>query len=153
MQSRLLRSFIAIEVPPDVQTVIAASVSDLQKALPKPLVRWVAAKNIHLTLKFLGDVSPANLDQLAEALRSDAAGQTGFDLPVGGIGVYPSERRARVIWIGVEAPAGLFTLQREVESRAYRADRSCSDASCRGAQAPWASSDRKASSRRRATSF
>jgi 2'-5' RNA ligase len=52
----MLRAFIAIELPGEIQESIARSTASLQKALPKPLVRWVARKNVHLTLKFLGDV-------------------------------------------------------------------------------------------------
>ncbi len=54
----MLRAFIAIEIPAGIQGAIAHSTASLKNALPKPLVRWVAPQNVHLTLKFLGDVSP-----------------------------------------------------------------------------------------------
>jgi 2'-5' RNA ligase len=69
----MLRSFIAVKIPTDIQSALASSLAPLQKALPKPLVRWVVPQNIHLTLKFLGDVSPANLELLAEALSVESA--------------------------------------------------------------------------------
>lgn len=120
MRSTLLRSFIAVEIPSSLQTAIAQSTAALQKALPRPLVRWVAAQNLHLTLKFLGDVSPANLERLAEALKVEAARLPAFEIAVGGLGAFPTPRRARVIWIGVEAPAALASLQRAVEGVAAR---------------------------------
>jgi 2'-5' RNA ligase len=120
MQSMILRSFIAIEIPSEVQASIGRSIANLQKALPRPLVRWVATRNMHLTLKFLGDVSPANLEQLTEALQAEAARQTGFELEVGNIGAFPTPRRARVLWVGIEAPAALSALQHSVESAAAR---------------------------------
>ena len=120
MQNLLLRSFVAVEIPAGIQSAIAQSTAGLQKALPRPLVRWVAAQNLHLTLKFLGDVSPTNLERLAEALKVETARLTGFELSVGGLGAYPTSRRARVFWVGIEAPAALASLQRLVEGIAAR---------------------------------
>lgn len=112
----MLRSFIAVEIPPDIQQAIARSMASLQRALPRPLVRWVPPQNIHLTLQFLGDVSPANLERLAEALRSEAAAHPCFDMTAGTAGAFPNPRRARVLWIGLEAPASLGNLLRSVEA-------------------------------------
>jgi 2'-5' RNA ligase len=116
----MIRSFIAIEVPAAIQDAIASSTAGLQKALPKPMVRWVAQKKVHLTLKFLGDISPANLDRLAEALKVEAAQHEPFSMDVGTIGAFPTPRRARVLWIGLTAPAPLLTLQHGVEGVAAR---------------------------------
>jgi 2'-5' RNA ligase len=116
----MLRAFIAIELPTEIQAAITGSTAGLKKALPKPLVRWVVQENVHLTLKFLGDVSPANLDLLAEALKMEAAQHEGFNMSVGGLGAFPNVRRARVVWIGLEAPTELAMLQRCVEGVATR---------------------------------
>jgi RNA 2',3'-cyclic 3'-phosphodiesterase len=120
MQSMVLRSFIAVEVPIEIQDAIAHSTASLQKALPKPMVRWVAPKNVHLTLKFLGDVSPANLERMADILKIEAAAHGVFSMSVGGLGAFPTSRRARVIWIGLEAPPSLVALQRGVEAASAR---------------------------------
>ena len=116
----MLRSFIAVEIPPEIQNEISRSIAPLQKALPKPLVRWVAAQNVHLTLKFLGDVSSENLDQLANELRSETINHESFCIPVGGVGAFPNPRRARVIWIGLEASPALKTLLHGVEAVAAK---------------------------------
>ena len=116
----MLRSFIAIELPAGIQAAIASSTAGLQKALPKPLVRWTAPKNLHLTLKFLGDVSPANLERLAEALGLESIRHEKFSLSVGGLGAFPTSRRPRVVWIGLEAPATLTGIQRAVEAVSSR---------------------------------
>lgn len=116
----MLRSFIAVEIPAELQRAIASHTAALQKALPKPLIRWVPPQNVHLTLKFLGDVSPANLERLAEALKVEAAVHEPFPISLGGLGAFPSARRARVIWIGLDAPADLGALQRGVEAAAAR---------------------------------
>ena len=116
----MLRSFIAIEIPTDVQDAMDRSTAALKKALARPLVRWVAAHNVHLTLKFLGDVSPANLELLAQALKFEAGQHASFSLSIGGLGVFPNLRRPRIVWIGIEAPAALQALQRGIEAAAAR---------------------------------
>ena len=110
-----LRAFIALELPGEVQDAISASTTTLQKALPRPLVRWVTPHNIHLTLKFLGDIAPTDLERLAGVLKADVAGLEPFRLNVAGLGAFPTPRRARVIWVGVELPPALTSLQRRVE--------------------------------------
>ena len=112
----MLRSFIAIELPTEIQQAISRSTASLQKVLPRPLVRWVASLNVHLTLKFLGDVSPANLERLAETLRLEVITYPAFTMSVNKLGAFPNPRRPRVFWIGLEAPPTLLALQRGVEA-------------------------------------
>ena len=114
----MLRSFIAVEIPPGIQSAIAHSTASLKNALPRTLIRWVAPQNVHLTLKFLGDISPANLDRLAETLKVEAASHGMFSMAVGGLGAFPSPRRARVIWIGLEYPPALEDLWHGLEAAA-----------------------------------
>jgi len=116
----MLRSFVAVEIPAEIRSALAISIAPLQKALPRPLVRWVAPQNIHLTLKFLGDVTPANLERLAEALKAEVVSYETFSMSVGGLGTFPNPRRARLIWIGLEAPAALTVLLHGVEAIAER---------------------------------
>ncbi len=116
----MLRAFIAIEIPVVIQEAIHRETAGLQKALTRPLVRWVAPQNVHLTLKFLGAVSPANLELLAQALTVEASQHDSFSISVGELGVFPSPRRPRVVWIGIEAPTALNALQRMVEAIAAR---------------------------------
>ncbi len=112
----MLRSFIAVKIPEEIQSAVARSIAPLQKKLPKPLVRWVAPENVHLTLKFLGDVSSINLEQLAEYLKAEVCNLESFSMPVGDLGAFPTPRRARVLWVGLEAPPGLKALMRGVEA-------------------------------------
>ena len=116
----MLRSFIALEIPVEIQSAIAQSIAPLIKTLPKPLIRWVAPQNVHLTLKFLGDVSPANLERMAEAIKVEAASLEIFSMSVGGLGAFPTHGRARVIWISLDAPPALAALQRGVAAVAAK---------------------------------
>ncbi len=91
----LLRSFIAIQMPTAIQDEIEKSTAHLKKALTRPLVRWIHPHNVHLTLKFLGDVSAANLELLAHALKRESEQHAGFSLSIGGLGIFPNSRRPR----------------------------------------------------------
>lgn len=84
------------------------------------LVRWVPPENVHLTLKFLGDVSPSNVEFLIQMLRTEAENIGCFSLHLTGIGSFPSLKRPRVIYIGIHAPAGLEALHRGLEAASRR---------------------------------
>ena len=116
----MLRSFIAVEIPAKIQNAIANNIASLKNTLPKPLVRWVAPQNVHLTLKFLGDVSTANLERLAETLKVETASHAIFSISIVELGAFPAQRRARVIWIGLDAPPALAALQRGVDAAAVQ---------------------------------
>ena len=116
----LLRAFIAVEIPSSLQHTIQESISGLRKTLGNDLVRWVPPQNVHLTLKFLGDVSSSNLDLIKQMMTAEVAQQRCFEMQVEGIGSFPSSRRPRVIWVGLHAPAALESLQRGIESASAR---------------------------------
>jgi 2'-5' RNA ligase len=116
----LVRAFIAIEIPASIQTAIHDQTASLRQSADSTLVRWVNAANIHLTLKFLGDVSSASLPFLSQTLTAEAAQHRGFGLQVGRLGSFPTPRRPRVIWIGIHAPEALGALQHGIEAAARR---------------------------------
>ncbi len=116
----LLRAFIAVEIPLSIQKAILSQTEALRQTLGPALVRWVACENLHLTLKFLGDVSPANVELLSQMLTAEAAACAPFAMRIGGFGSYPNPRRARVIWIGIHAPAALESLQRGIDLASAR---------------------------------
>lgn len=114
----LLRAFIAVEIPPEIHQAIEKQTAPLRAALNKSLIRWVPTKNIHLTLKFLGDVSPTNVDMLAQMLNVEVGQHQIFEMNFRGLGAFPNPKRPRVIWIGIQAPAGLEALQHGIEAAA-----------------------------------
>lgn len=115
----LLRAFIAVEIPADIQQNVHNKTSDFRKGIG-PLVRWVPAHNMHLSLKFLGDVSPKNVEFLNQMLRNEAGSIPCFELHMAGLGSFPSLRRPRVVYIGIQAPAALDALQHAIEAAARR---------------------------------
>ncbi len=113
----VIRAFIAISLPADVQQRLEVISSGLRSSLQEAQVRWVPVPNIHLTMMFLGDLSLANLGMLKDNLGAEADSHHCFEFSVGGVGAFPSPQRPRVLWVGVEAPAELNSLQAGITHR------------------------------------
>ncbi len=128
--SETVRTFIAIEMPPEVRQYLDRCQERLHGAGGK--VRWVRTDLIHLTLVFLGEVAVERLEALGAAVEAAVAGFGPLVLRAGGAGQFPPKGRPRVIWVGIDEPAGdLLRLQKavadatapfaeKVEKRAYR---------------------------------
>jgi 2'-5' RNA ligase len=80
-------------------------------------IRWVAPEAIHLTLKFLGEISANQEDSIVNALKAATERIPPFVLPVGGFGAFPNTRRATVIWVGCGHSSSLELLQRNIEEK------------------------------------
>lgn len=119
MNQPLVRAFIAIELPADIQTQLEGVMKQLKTARASG-VRWVAASNIHLTLKFLGDTAPAALTNLGDLLKPAVAVYNPMELVVGGLGAFPNRRHPRVIWVGVKTPPEIQTFFKAVEAAAIQ---------------------------------
>ena len=119
MVTEAIRAFIAIELPAELQDKLAAVIDEIQKSAGRS-VRWVTPRNIHLTLKFLGNVSPANLDSLTNVIKHEAIRYPSFSIGVGGLGAFPNKIRPRVIWVAVSAPGALAELQRGIDRETNR---------------------------------
>ena len=115
----LLRAFIALEIPAKVQKNIHHATSNLRSEIGS-LIRWIPAENVHLTLKFLGDISSTNVQFLTQMIRVEADAHHCFDICLMGLGSFPSPKRPRVIYIRIQAPTELEALQHAVESAAHR---------------------------------
>jgi 2'-5' RNA ligase len=116
----VIRAFIAISLSPEIYRSLEELVSQVKQRLPDTPIRWVPVKNIHLTIKFLGDVSMSNIEILTKLMQSETRHHPLFEISVGELGAFPSIRRPRVIWVGVEAPQELYALQRGIEAETAR---------------------------------
>ena len=76
----------------------------------------MAETNLHVTLKFLGQIEETRVGAVAEALASVAARTPAFALDVRGLGAFPTPSRPRTLWVGLEPAAPLTALAREVDS-------------------------------------
>lgn len=114
----LLRAFVALELPGDVRARLAQSLPVLGSNVAG--LRLVPADSIHLTLRFLGQARPLQLERLKTGLAAAAAGCPPLAACVGGAGMFPERGAPRLLWIGLTAAPGLFPLQAACE-RAARA--------------------------------
>jgi 2'-5' RNA ligase len=113
-----VRLFVALEIPSAVRKNLATLIDELRAAdaPSENKARWVHAENLHVTLKFIGHVDGEKLDAIRGALaevRSDASVELRFR----GLGFFPNDRRARVLWAGVEGSPNLATLADEIDAR------------------------------------
>lgn len=113
-----MRLFVAVNLPDDVRRGIWTASEPLRRAgLP---VKWVEPEDIHLTLKFLGDVEDERQEEMVQAVKQAARGARPFQLPVHGFGAFPSVERPRVIWVGCEGVPPLELLQHHTEREMER---------------------------------
>lgn len=97
----MLRTFIAITPPPTLQHTVA----QLREVLQPLPWRWVTPAQIHLTLKFLGNVPAAQVAMIAQAMTCAAQGQTAFTLSAQSLGCFPHPSRPHVLWVGLVDPS------------------------------------------------
>ena len=120
MTADVIRTFIAVDLPLGVLDALDQISVQLQEKLPDTPVRWVDCHKMHLTLKFLGDISKENIGMVEKILQTETSKRQVMEIGVGGIGAFPKMRHPRVIWVGVEAPSELFDLRRGIEDGVAR---------------------------------
>ena len=98
-----IRAFLAVPVPDEVRRAI----SDLTRGLGKkvPGARFVKPDQVHLTLHFFESLDPGEVEAVRTAARAGAALAQPYEVSLSGLGVFPDERRPRVLWIGVREGA------------------------------------------------
>jgi 2'-5' RNA ligase len=100
-----MRAFLGIGLPAGVQEKIAAATAPL-RGLHAP-VAWTAPKNLHITLDFLGDISPEGVAIVERSMRVVASGTGPFSLTANGGGAFPGTRNPRILWVGFLEPLEL----------------------------------------------
>ncbi len=108
----MIRLFVAIELPEEVKARLGALSVGVSGA------RWVRLENLHLTLRFIGDVDEGRLQDIDEALGLVRA--PGFEAALEGVGCFPPRGAPKVIWVGVEKNGALVRLRDKVESALVR---------------------------------
>jgi 2'-5' RNA ligase len=103
-EAKPLRLFVAIDIPEEVRRLVEQSLGPIRERYPKG--RWVPTRNQHVTLKFLGTTWPRLLEPVRQAVGEVAAAHPSFQTRVAELGAFPSARRARVLWVALEDPAG-----------------------------------------------
>ena len=94
-----IRTFIAFKLPKNIISSIRKIQEDIKSYAFK--ARWVNPENIHLTLKFLGDINSTDIEKVSEAIINTVNGHAPISLGLKGAGVFPGIKRPRVIWVGL----------------------------------------------------
>jgi 2'-5' RNA ligase len=111
-----IRSFIAVELPLELKQALSRLQAKMKSAAGAP-VRWVQPDNIHLTLKFLGDIDTEVTGRITAALEDAARSTHTFDIGVSGLGAFPDLKRVRIVWVGLTGElAKLEQFQKRIEA-------------------------------------
>lgn len=126
------RVFCAVELPDEVRERLREHIQRLRQEVSDAAASWTRVENIHLTLKFFGNVAVDRIPAISDAVSRAAKEFSSLKIGVGATGVFPKPSRPQVLWIGVSDSSGqLVGLQRrlddecakagyEKEDRAYR---------------------------------
>ena len=111
------RTFICLELPETI--LVQAEALQRRLAGLGDKIRWVNPKNLHLTLRFLGEISRPQVETVCLAVRSAAARVEAFSIRLSGTGCFPSPRRPKVFWIGVTEASDVTRLFQAVEEELF----------------------------------
>jgi 2'-5' RNA ligase len=120
--SETWRVFVAIELPAAVRRNLKEHLDSLRSTVPDARASWVREDNLHLTLKFLGDIPVTKVEALAQSAQHAASEVEPFEIVLAGCGAFPPRGQPRVLWVGIEDSSGqLAALQRALEDECAKA--------------------------------
>ena len=112
-----LRLFVAIPVPEPVRDEMTRVQRELQSLVPRRAIGWTRPEQFHLTLRFLGGVPAARLEDLKAAVGAVCANNRPLPLRAAGVGFFPNAHLPRVVWVGIrDGEQLLMNLQRQIET-------------------------------------
>jgi RNA 2',3'-cyclic 3'-phosphodiesterase len=106
----LIRSFVALDFPADVRKKISSFIQAGRMALNSYPIRWVTENNYHLTLNFMGEITPDQVEHVSKGLAAITSEMTAFPFQITGRGLFPDTRRPSILWIGAESSPELMDL-------------------------------------------
>lgn len=95
-----MRAFIAIELPAEIKELLSKIQNRIMRA--EADVKWVLPKNIHLTLKFLGEIDGQQQENISKVLREITCQNEPFATAITSLGAFPKLEHPRVIWVGLD---------------------------------------------------
>ncbi len=110
-----MRTFFCLELPAGVKEELRSTVDSLEEPA---YVKWVAQENLHITLKFLGDVERGRIPEIKEKAAEAATGGRTFEMKLDKLSGFPNPGFPKVIWYGSSSPPSeIFALQDDLEGR------------------------------------
>lgn len=111
-----MRTFLAIELPPEIKDALSRIQGQLKSSGAD--VKWVLPQNIHLTLKFLGEIDDKRLEKVIEIVDDAVKDKNPFRMRVSSLGAFPKISFPRVIWIGIDkGDKEIKEIARELEEK------------------------------------
>ncbi len=111
-----MRVFIGLDIPEDIRAAIARYMDGLRNFAPD--VRWVRPESFHVTLKFIGEQKPEQVERIKRELATLKSAP--FDISFRETGFFPNAKRPRVFWVGIHASDALPTLAGAVDEAVSR---------------------------------
>ena len=108
----MLRLFIALHLPDEIKTHLGNLIEKLSPLAND--IKWIDPKNIHLTLKFLGDTDENQVTAISGGIQTALAGKSAFEIGVGGCGGFPNLKNPRVIWAGLKNAGPAKEIARDI---------------------------------------
>jgi RNA 2',3'-cyclic 3'-phosphodiesterase len=118
----MLRTFIALDFPPEIIQRIEEIIAYFRTQTPKDALKWVSTNNLHLTIKFLGEIPEEKLDQVKAILTDSLRNKSEFNIEIEGLGMYPNKHNPRVVWLGINADDTLINLHQILDSALQAVD-------------------------------
>lgn len=110
-----MRTFIAIDFPKEILEKISRIITFLQSQTTEKALKWVETDIMHLTLKFIGEISEDAVRDVQTIMRHTLQWQNAFEISIGGLGMYPNHTNPRVVWLGISAEKTLFDIQKNLD--------------------------------------
>jgi RNA 2',3'-cyclic 3'-phosphodiesterase len=104
-----MRLFISIDLPKEIKDYLF----NLQKEVREAKINWVSKKNLHLTLKFLGEVDEDKIPEIIKAIKE--INYPSFEVSLTNLGFFPSKEKPKVIWVGLDPEDKVIDLQQKVD--------------------------------------
>lgn len=105
-----MRLFLAIDLPKEIKDYLF----ELEKIVKEAKITWVSKKNLHLTLKFLGEVNESDIPKIKEQIQIT---HSKLKLKLSKIGFFPNSKEPTVIWLGIEPEEEIIFLQQKLDSQ------------------------------------
>lgn len=111
-KEQYIRSFIAIELPVELRTSLGKYKNEMEPA-SKAFAKWVSPDGIHVTLKFLGNITPVMIDKITFSIEHACDGIAPFTLETDELGGFPDLKHPRVLWLGMHGDIDKMKLLQE----------------------------------------
>ncbi|MDT8381724.1 MAG: RNA 2',3'-cyclic phosphodiesterase [Brevefilum sp.] len=116
-----MRTFVAIDFSPQIRGKIGEIIKYFKTQTPDYALKWVEPQNLHMTIKFLGEISEGHLQTIKDLLSDTIKGRSSFEIEVTGMGMYPSAHKPRVIWLGIEGSGPLKDIHKSLDQALQKA--------------------------------